>query len=87
MSLSLPPDAAGALIESAVPAGWASLAGLRADDVVERAGTVTITNLAELKQAREQALSGNKDWWVLLVRRRGQTLFVEINLKPARVKS
>lgn len=87
VKLQLPPDARGALIESAVPAGWAALGGLRADDVVERAGDTPIANLADFKQAREAAVAGGKDWWVLLVRRGGQTLFVEINLKQAKTKS
>ena len=78
--LQLPTDTTGVLVESAVPAGWASLAGLRSDDVIELAGGKRITNLEELKEARADA--AEKDWWVLLVRRRGQTLFVEINLKP-----
>ncbi|MES2695545.1 MAG: hypothetical protein V4773_18865, partial [Verrucomicrobiota bacterium] len=87
VKLQLATEAKGVLIESAVPAGWAALAGLRADDVVEQAGGAAITNLEELKQARAKAVSGTQDWWVLLVRRRGQTLFVEMNLKPTRVKS
>lgn len=85
--LQLSPEAKGALIESATVAGWASLAGLRADDVVEKAGDATIANLADLKQAREQATKSGNPWWVLLVKRRGQTLFVEINLKPTKSKS
>jgi S1-C subfamily serine protease len=85
--LQLPTDTRGVLVESAMPAGWASLGGLRADDVIERADGTRITDLEQLKQSREQAVSGAKEWWVLLVRRRGQTLFVEMNLKPARVKS
>lgn len=82
--LQLPTDQKGVLVESAAPAGWASLAGLRADDVIERAGETAVTSLEQLKQARATAVAAAKDWWVLLVRRRGQTLFVEINLKPAR---
>ena len=36
-----------------------------------------------LAAARGVAMKRNRDdWWVLLVQRRGQTLFVEINLKP-----
>jgi S1-C subfamily serine protease len=80
--LQLPPDAKGALIESATVAGWASLAGLRADDVVEKAGDVAIANLSDLKKAREEVGRSGQPWWVLLVQRRGQNLFVEINLKP-----
>lgn len=85
--LQLGTDPRGVLVESAAPAGWAALAGLRADDVIERAGETAVTSLEQLKQARAAAVNGSKDWWVLLVRRRAQTLFVEINLKPARAKS
>jgi serine protease Do len=84
--LQLPTDARGVLVESSTVAGWASLAGLRADDVIELAGGEKVTSLAELKAARERAVKGGKNWWVLLVRRRGQTLFVEINLKPTQTK-
>jgi hypothetical protein len=80
--LQLAVDAKGAIIESAIPAGWAALAGLRADDVVERAGSEAVGNLEDLKRARAAAVASGKPWWVLMVRRRGQTLFVEINLKP-----
>ena len=86
VKLQLPVSAKGAIVESAAPAGWAALGGLRADDVIERAGDTPITNVADLTKAREQAVASGKSWWVLLVRRRGQTLFVEINLKPAKSK-
>ena len=84
--LQLPTDLKGVMVESAVPAGWAALGGLRADDVIERAGDAPVTNVGELKQSRTSAVAGGKAWWVLLVRRRGQTLFVEINLKAATAK-
>jgi serine protease Do len=86
VKLQLPREAKGALVESAIPAGWAALAGLRADDVIEMAGGARIDNLEDLKRAREQVTASGKEWWVLLVRRRGQTLFVEITLKPAKTK-
>lgn len=82
--LQLPAATTGVLVESAVPAGWAALAGLRSDDVIENAGGTRVASLAELKQARELATASGRQWWVLLVRRRGRTLFVEINLKPAK---
>lgn len=85
--LQLSREAQGVLVESAVPAGWAALAGLRSDDVIESAGGQPVTSVAELQAARERAVASKTDWWVLLVRRAGQTLFVEINLKPARSKS
>lgn len=84
--LQLPTDAKGILVESAVPAGWASLGGLRSDDLIEKAGGVAVTTPAQLKSLREQAAGSGQAWWVMLVRRRGQTLFVEINLKAARPK-
>ena len=76
--------AKGAIVESAITAGWAALAGLRADDVIEQAGGMPVAGLEDLKRAR--AAAEGKAWWVLLVRRRGQTMFVEINLKPAKSK-
>lgn len=84
--LQLATDAKGAIVESAVPAGWAALAGLRADDVIERASGAAIATLDDLKRSRAEATASGKSWWVLLVRRRGQTLFVEINLKPTKTK-
>jgi hypothetical protein len=59
---------------------------LRADDVIEKADATRVTTVAELTRARNEAAASEKTWWVLLVRRRGQTLFVEINLKPAKSK-
>jgi hypothetical protein len=59
---------------------------LRSDDVIEKAGGTAIINIADFIRARDEATASQKSWWVLLVRRRGQTLFVEINLKPAKSK-
>ncbi len=84
--LQLTPEATGVLVESAVPAGWAALAGLRADDVIEAAGGAPVASLKDLTTARDQAVARGQSWWVLLVRRRGQTLFVEITLKPTQTK-
>lgn len=84
--LQLPNEFQGVLVESAVPAGWAALAGLRSDDVVESAGGIRVANVAELKTARDQATRSGLKWWVLLVKRHGQNLFVEISLKPAKQK-
>jgi serine protease Do len=84
--LQMPTTTEGVIVESAVPAGWAALGGLRSDDIIERAGEDPIKTVADLTRARDAAAAGQKTWWVLLVRRRGQTLFVEINLKPAKSK-
>jgi serine protease Do len=82
--LQLALGASGVLVESAVQAGWANLAGLRGDDLVLQADGKPVASVAELRHAREEAVRQKHEWWVLLVQRRGQTLFVEINLKPAR---
>jgi serine protease Do len=84
--LQLATTAQGVIVESAVPAGWAALGGLRSDDVIERAGETPVLVVADLTRARDEAAASGKAWWVLLVRRRGQTLFVEINLKSAKSK-
>lgn len=82
--LQLAPNAAGVLVESATPAGWAGLAGLRGDDLVLSAGGAEVNTVEELHRLRDEAVRSEKNWWVLQVQRRGQTLFIEINLKPAK---
>jgi S1-C subfamily serine protease len=84
MRLQLAPEITGVLVESAVQAGWASLAGLRGDDLILQAGGKPVGNVTELRAARDEAVRQAGEWWVLLVQRRGETLFVEINLKPAK---
>ena len=74
----------GVLVESVVPAGWAALAGLRGDDLVLRADGAPVTTIAEFEANRAAALASGRGWWVLLVARRGQTLFVELKLQPAK---
>lgn len=85
--LQLPGGLRGVLVESAVPAGWAALAGLRGDDVILEAGGAPVASVGELDAARQKAAQQHASWWVLLVHRRGQTLLVEISLKPAKPKS
>jgi serine protease Do len=85
--LQLPAGLRGVLVESAVPAGWAALAGLRGDDVIIAAAGVPVAAVGELDAARQKAAKEHVGWWVLLVHRRGQTLLVEISLKPAKAKS
>jgi serine protease Do len=82
--LQLPVGAKGALVERVVPAGWAALAGLRQDDLILKADDVTVASVPELKEARTRAAASERTTWVLLVERRGQTLFIEINLTPAK---
>jgi serine protease Do len=81
--LQLVPSAQGALVATTTPAGWAELAGLQGDDLITSAGGTPISTVEELHRARDAAIKAGKRWWVLQVNRRGETLFVEINLKPA----
>ncbi len=74
----------GVLVENAVLAGWANLAGLRGDDLVLQADGKPVAAVAELRQSRQEAVRQRHEWWVLLVERLGQTHFIEINLKPAK---
>lgn len=82
--LQLGPGATGVVVESAAMAGWAFLAGLRTDDLILKADGKRVTTVAELRAARDEAVRVGREWLVMLVERRGQTLFVEINLKPAK---
>lgn len=82
--LQLPADAVGLLVESAKAAGWAALAGLRGDDLILKAGGTPVATVDALRQARDEALRAGQTWWVLQVRRDGQTAFIEINLTPAK---
>ncbi len=81
--LQLRPETTGVLVESAQPAGWANLAGLHGDDLVLEADGKPVASVDELRRAREEAIAAHREWWVLLVQRRGRTTLIEINLKPA----
>ena len=85
--LQLSPEAKGVLVATVDRAGWVALAGLHGDDLVLEARDKHVSTVAELRSAREEAVRAGQAWWVLLVQRRGQTLFVEINLKPAKAKT
>ena len=82
--LQLAPGETGVLVENSTLAGWAYLAGLRTDDLVQRAGDTPVATVAELRRARDEAVKAGREWWVLLARRRGESFFIEINLKPAK---
>ena len=81
--LQLPSSSKGVLVSTTTPDGWAELAGLHGDDLVVAAGGQEITSVEELHRSRDEAVKAAKRWWVLKVERRGNALFVEINLKPA----
>ncbi len=82
--LQLASTATGVLVASTTASGWAELAGLHGDDLVIAAGAAPITTVDELHRARDEAFKAGRRWFVLQVERRGQTLFIEINLKSAR---
>ncbi len=82
--LQLPASAQGVLVATTTPSGWAELAGLHGDDLVIAVGATPITTVDELHRARDEAFKAGRRWFVLQVERRGQTLFIEINLKTAR---
>jgi serine protease Do len=80
--LQIPPTAKGVLVAAVVRAGWAYLAGLHPDDLLIEVDGKKVTNIEEVRQERDAAAARGAEWLVLLVQRRGETLFVEISLKP-----
>ncbi len=78
--LQLDPSARGVLVSTTTRAGWAELAGLHGDDLILSAADIPVNSVEDLRQARAAAVKAGKRWWVLKVERRGETLFVEINL-------
>jgi serine protease Do len=82
--LQLPASAKGVLVSSTTPSGWAELAGLRGDDLVIAAESTPISSVDELHRVRDETLKSGKRWLVLQVERRGESVFIEINLKSAR---
>jgi serine protease Do len=80
--LLLPQGTEGVFVEAVMPAGWASLAGLRVEDLITEAGGSPVRGVADLRQSREKALASKSAHWTLRVIRHGRSLFIEINLKP-----
>jgi serine protease Do len=78
--LQLDPADTGVLVSTTTQAGWAELAGLVGDDLIVAANGSPVATIEELRKARSEAIAAGKRWLVLKVRRRGETLFVEINL-------
>ncbi len=79
--LQLGPKDLGVLVENVTLGGWAALAKLHTDDVITAAAGKPVATVDELREARRQAVQGGRAWWVLLVQRGSETLFVEINLQ------
>lgn len=82
--LQLSSATSGVLVSSTTPSGWAELAGLRGDDLIVSAESTPIASVDELHRVRDEALKTGRHWLVIEVERRGQTLFIEINLKSAK---
>lgn len=80
--LQLDPGTQGVLVAEVVPSGWAALGGLMPGDLILRADGKPVATLAAFRAARQGAVDRKEKWLVLLLRRDGATLFVEINLKP-----
>lgn len=78
--LQLDPAAQGVLVFATTPAGWAELGGLHGDDLVIAASGQPVADVDQLHRSRDAAIKAGRRWWVLQVERRGETLFVEINL-------
>jgi serine protease Do len=79
--LQLPTNLSGVLVSSVVSAGWSYLAGLRSDDLIMEIDGTKVATVAELQRARNAVVSSGKGFLVMLVYRRGETGFIEINLK------
>jgi serine protease Do len=79
--LQLPGNLSGVLVSGVVPAGWAYLAGLRSDDLIMEIDGTKVATVAELQRARNAVVASGKGYLVMLVYRRGETGFIEINLK------
>jgi serine protease Do len=79
--LQLPVGMSGVLVSSVVSAGWASLAGLRSDDLILEIDGTKVATIAELQRARNAVVNAGKPHLVMLVYRRGETGFIEISLK------
>jgi serine protease Do len=80
--LQLAPDRHGLIVQSLIAAGWAALAGLRNDDLLLEAGGKPLTDVASFREARDAALHGNAERWLLRIERNGRTSFIELDLKP-----
>jgi len=80
--LQLPLETTGVLVSNVIRAGWANLAGLRADDLILEVNDTPVSTVAELQERRNAIVdSEDEEWLLLLIRRGGETEFVEISLK------
>jgi len=73
-----PQDTSGALISQVDAGGWASVGGLRADDLVLAVDGKTVRDVKELEKVLRPLKGKKPDDVVFFVRRGVQTLFVEL---------
>lgn len=75
----------GVMVESAEPAGWAGLAGVRGRDLIQKIGPHTITDVASFKKAMEQIGKDQPGRVVFVVFRGSRTFFrfAEPDWKPS----
>lgn len=78
----LRPGQTGAVIERVVPGGEAAQKGLRAGDVVERAAGRAVRSAADVTEAAEEARRLGRPSILLRISRRGQNLFIALELPP-----
>jgi S1-C subfamily serine protease len=79
-----PKETTGALVSQVDPGGWASVGGLRTDDLVLAVDGKTVRDVKELEQTLRPMKERKPDEVVFFVRRGVQTLFVE--MQPAWVE-
>lgn len=75
----------GVMVESAEPAGWAGLAGVRGRDLIQKIGPHTVTDVASFKRAMEQIARDQPGRVVFVVFRGSRTFFrfAEPDWKPS----
>jgi len=78
MEKELKPESKGLLITRVEPAGWASLAGLRSDDIVLTADGQSVDSIAQIKQILSACRERRARSVVFFVKRDIETRFVEI---------
>src|SRR4029453_4965607 len=73
-----PKETTGALVSQVDPGGWASVGGLRTDDLVLAVDGKTVRDVKELEQMLRPMKERKPDEVVFFVRRGVQTLFVGV---------
>lgn len=74
-------DAEGVIVTRVQPESRAAASGITRGDILREVEQQTVRNLAEFDAARQKA--GDKDDLLLLVERRGATMYIVVEKKPA----